>query len=158
MLGTGRVYLIIAEARNVDGRSAAFDVCKVVVPRSNTPDDIASVEFQSLGAATWYRQYQTAPRGLSLLGEGPGNAPRPGSRNGVEAAISFGQVVWKSPASPALLASTITAMDRSVVPMPLEVQPVSPTLAEAAPAPVLHWEGRRPRTPRSRSGTRSRMT
>jgi hypothetical protein len=66
VLGTGRVYLIVAEASNDGGTS--FDVCTVVVPRFNTPDDIASVQLQALGAETWYRQYQTAPPGFSLIG------------------------------------------------------------------------------------------
>jgi len=139
--GTGRVYLIVAQATNAGGTSSAFDVCTVVVPRSNTDDDIASAQLQALGSATWYWQHQTAPPRFSLLGEGPGSAPGPGSRNGVVAAVRLGQVVWKSPESPALLVATIAASDRSTVAMWLAAQPVSPILAETTPAPLLHWEG-----------------
>jgi hypothetical protein len=139
--GTGRVYLIVAEATNAGGTSSSFDVCTVVVPRSNTDDDIAAVKLQALGAVTWYRQYQTAPPGFSLLGEGPGNAPGPGSPKGVVSAVRFGQAVLKSPEPPALLVSTITVTDRSVAPMPLEVPPVDATLAEVAPAPLIRSEG-----------------
>jgi hypothetical protein len=68
LLGTGRVYLVVAEATILGGTS--FDVTSVVVPRFNTPDDIASVQLQALGAETWYRLFQTAPPGFHLLGEG----------------------------------------------------------------------------------------
>ena len=139
--GTGRVYLTVAQATNAGGTSSSFDVCTVVVPRSDTADDIASAQLQALGAATWYRRYQTVPPAYALLGEGPGNAPGPGSRNGIVAGIRLAQVVRKSPESPALVAGTTTAIDRSVVPMPLEVQPLPRTLGEPAPALLLHWEG-----------------
>ncbi len=80
--GSGRVYLIVVTATNAGGSS--FDVCAVAVPHDNSPRSVAAARQQAAAAEAYYREFQTAPPGYQLLGEGPdgaGGAPssqRPG--------------------------------------------------------------------------------
>ncbi len=67
--GMGRVYLVIVTATNAGGTS--FDVCTVAVPHDHSPRSIDSVQQQAATAEVYYREFQTAPPGYSLLGEGP---------------------------------------------------------------------------------------
>ncbi len=68
--GNGRVYIIVVTATDMAG-NVAFDVCTVVVPHSRSPAAIAAAQAQAAAAAAFYRAFQTAPPGYSLLGEGP---------------------------------------------------------------------------------------
>jgi hypothetical protein len=77
--GNGRVYLVVVTATNAGGTS--FDVCTVAVPHDQSPRSIASVQQQAATAEAYYREFQTAPPGYDLLGEGPdggGDAPSSG--------------------------------------------------------------------------------
>jgi hypothetical protein len=66
--GDGRVYLIVATATNAAGTS--FDVCTVTVPHDQSAESIDAVQQQAADADAYYRQFQTAPPGFGLLGEG----------------------------------------------------------------------------------------
>ncbi len=67
--GDGRVYLIVVTATNSGG--TGFDVCAVVVPHDHSPRAIASARQQAAAAEAYYQEFQTAPPGYDLLGEGP---------------------------------------------------------------------------------------
>jgi hypothetical protein len=78
--GTGRVYLIVVTATNAGGTS--FDVCAVSVPHNQSPRSIAAVQQQAAAAEAYYREFQTAPPGYYLLGEGPdGGSGAPSAGN-----------------------------------------------------------------------------
>jgi hypothetical protein len=64
--GSGRVYLIVVTATS--GGQTAFDVCTVVVPHDQSADSIARVEAAAGDAEAYYRQFQSAPAGFSLIG------------------------------------------------------------------------------------------
>jgi hypothetical protein len=77
--GSGRVYLIVVTATNSGGTS--FDVCAVAVPHDHSPGSMASALQQAAAAEAYYREFETAPPGFQLLGEGPddgGGTPSPG--------------------------------------------------------------------------------
>ncbi len=67
--GSGRVYLIVVTATTSGGTS--FDVCTVAVPHDQSARSIAAAQQQAADAAAYYREFQTAPPGYALLGEGP---------------------------------------------------------------------------------------
>jgi predicted outer membrane repeat protein len=68
--GDGRVYLIVATATDASGQ-IGFDVCTVVVPHDQSGGSIAKVQAEAASAEAYYREYQTAPAGYALLGDGP---------------------------------------------------------------------------------------
>ncbi len=67
--GTGRVYLVVVTATDAGGSSS--DVCTVAVPHDQSARSIASVEQQAAAAEAYYQEFQAAPPGYDLLGEGP---------------------------------------------------------------------------------------
>jgi hypothetical protein len=78
--GQGRVYLIVATATDASGQTG-FDVCTVVVPHDQSARSIAQAQAEAEAAEAYYREFQTAPDGYGLLGEGPdggSGAPSPG--------------------------------------------------------------------------------
>jgi len=84
--GQGRVYLIVVTA--TAGGPTAFDVCTVVVPHDQSAGAIAQVQAAAAAAKAYYRQFQTAPAGYALLGQGPMQAD--GSSPAVVARIGDG--------------------------------------------------------------------
>ncbi len=68
--GRGRVYLIVATATDASGQTG-FDVCTVVVPHDQSARSLAEVQTEAATAAAYYQDFQTAPAGYALLGEGP---------------------------------------------------------------------------------------
>src|SRR5262249_49465063 len=66
--GSGRVYLIVVTA-TAEGQTA-FDVCTVVVPHDQSASSIARVQAEAAAAEAFYREFQTAPAGYAVLGEG----------------------------------------------------------------------------------------
>jgi hypothetical protein len=100
--GLGRVYLIVVTATNSAG--SAFDVCTVVVPHDQSADSIAQVEAEAAAAEAYYREFQTAPPGYALLGQGPTNADSKGSVSlvaSIGAAFESGPVAFENtPAAP----------------------------------------------------------
>ncbi len=68
--GQGRVYLVVATATDASGQTG-FDVCTVVVPHDQSARSRAEVQAEAAAAAAYYQDYQTAPAGYALLGEGP---------------------------------------------------------------------------------------
>jgi hypothetical protein len=70
--GSGRVYLLVVTATT--GGQTAFDVCTVVVPHDQSARSIARVQAEAASAEAYYREFQTAPAGYMLLGEGPTDA------------------------------------------------------------------------------------
>jgi hypothetical protein len=85
--GSGRVYLIVVTATS--GGETAFDVCTVVVPHDQSPASVARVQAEAAGAEAYYREFQTAPPGYSLLGQGSTGAGGNGSTSLV-ASIGYG--------------------------------------------------------------------
>jgi hypothetical protein len=88
--GSGRVYLIVVTATS--GGQTAFDVCTVVVPHDQSPGSIARVQAEAAAAEAYYREFQTAPPGYSLLGQGSTDAGGTGSRSLV-ASIGYGTLL-----------------------------------------------------------------
>jgi hypothetical protein len=82
----GRVYLIVATAVNLAG--SAFDVCSVVVPHDNSPTSVDLVRQEAASAEEWYRQFQTAPPGFHLLGQGPMDTESHGSPSGASSSVA----------------------------------------------------------------------
>ncbi len=66
--GNGRVYLIVAQATDATG-ALALDVCPVVVPHDQSRRAVETIRAEATAAEAWYRSFQTAPPGFSLLGE-----------------------------------------------------------------------------------------
>jgi hypothetical protein len=75
--GSGRIYLIVVTATS--GGQTAFDVCTVVVPHDQSPGSIARVQAEAAAAEAYYREFQTAPPGYNLLGQGSTDAGGNGS-------------------------------------------------------------------------------
>ncbi len=75
--GRGRVYLIVTTATDASGQTG-FDLCTVVVPHDQSARSRAEVQAEAGAAATYYQDYQTAPAGYALLGEGPEAASNTG--------------------------------------------------------------------------------
>jgi hypothetical protein len=71
----GRVYLIVVTATDASGQTG-FDVCTVVVPHDRSGGSIARVQAEAAAAEGYYREFQTAPGGYTLLGAGPTDAAR----------------------------------------------------------------------------------
>jgi hypothetical protein len=76
---SGRVYLIVVTATS--GGQTAFDVCAVVVPHDQSPGSIARVQAEAAAAEAYYREFQTAPPGYNLLGQGSTDAGGNGARS-----------------------------------------------------------------------------
>src|SRR5262249_20311045 len=70
--GSGRVYLVVVTA--TAGGQTAFDVCTVVVPHDQSAGSLAQVQANAAAAEAYYREFQAAPPGFHLLGEGPASA------------------------------------------------------------------------------------
>jgi hypothetical protein len=137
--GDGRVYLIVATATDASGQTG-FDVSTVVVPHDQSGGSIAKVQAEAAAAEAYYREFQAAPAGYALLGEGPAGA------DGNDAPIGMASVVGLRPAgstsegAPAVLGGTVTVIDPPTAPVSLEVQPDHATLAETVPAPLPAWD------------------
>jgi len=106
--GNGRVYLIVATAANPGGTS--FDVCDVAVPHDHSPRSIASVRQQAADAAAYYQEFQTAPPGYHLLGEGPEGGGAPSSGRAGKSAIPGDIFRLKPPA----LATPLASLDQEM--------------------------------------------
>jgi hypothetical protein len=106
--GDGRVYLIVTTAANPAG--TGFDVCTVVVPHDESPEALAAVQAEAAAAEAFYRQFQTAPPGFSLLGESPAGAGGGGlpSQDPPGAGPSSGDVFLLPPSSLASLLASPT--------------------------------------------------
>jgi sugar lactone lactonase YvrE len=89
--GDGRVYLIVATATNAAGTS--FDVCTVAVPHDQSPRSIAAVQQQAADTDAYYREFQTAPPGFHLLGEGPASDGTSGAAFSPQGADAFRSAV-----------------------------------------------------------------
>ena len=100
--GTGRVYLIVVTVSN--SGAASFDVCTVAVPHDPSPRSIASVRQQAADATAYYQEFQTAPPGYDLLGEGPGGGGAPSSGRSSRKAIPGDIFRLKPPAAATLSA------------------------------------------------------
>jgi hypothetical protein len=130
--GSGRVYLIVVTASA--GGQTAFDVCTVVVPHDQSADSIAKVQGAAADAEAYYREFQTAPAGYALLGEGPSGADANGRPNATDSVVGLRPAVSTSQGLPAVLASTVTVTAPSTAPVSLAVQPDHPAPAETVPA------------------------
>jgi hypothetical protein len=104
--GQGRVYLLVVTA--TAGGQTAFDVCTVVVPHDRSAGSLAQVQAAAAAAAASYQEFQTAPPGFHLLGEGPAAPASPrspvvavglgaGFRFAPTAVVSFGAAPSPSP-------------------------------------------------------------
>jgi probable HAF family extracellular repeat protein len=138
--GSGRVYLIVVTATS--GGQTAFDVCTVVVPHDQSAASIAQVQAEAATAEAFYREFQTAPAGYALLGEGPAGGNGNGSPNATVSVVELGQAVSTSQGARAVLASTVTAAAPSTAPVSLEVQPDHPALAETVRSSLPLWDAR----------------
>jgi parallel beta-helix repeat protein/predicted outer membrane repeat protein len=90
--GDGRVYLLMVTATNSGGTS--FDACTVAVPHDHSA---------RAAAQAYYQEFQTAPPGFRLLGEGPdgggaATAPSQGGRSALSGDL-LGAVL-RAPATP----------------------------------------------------------
>jgi hypothetical protein len=137
----GRVYLIVATATDASGQTG-FDVCTVVVAHDQSGGSIAKVQAEAAAAEAYYREFQAAPAGYALLGEGPAGADGNDARNGTVAVVGLGPAFSTSEGAPAVLAGTVTATVPPTGPVSLEVQPDYPTLAQTVPAPLPAWDAR----------------
>jgi hypothetical protein len=144
LLGTGRVYLIIAQASDSSGNTA-LDVSTVVVPRFNTPVDIFAVQAQAIVAAAQYRDTQTLPPGFHLLGEGSTGADGNHSPNATVSVVGLGQLASSPQGLPAVPGSAVTVATLATVPVSPEVQPDQPTLTGTVPAFLPVWDNQHSR-------------
>jgi len=72
----GRVYLIVPGAVDASG-NAGFNCCTVVVPHSQSPASIASVNAQAAAAQAFCAAHGgTAPAGYFVIGDGPVIGPK----------------------------------------------------------------------------------
>lgn len=72
----GRVYLIVVSATDTGG-GTGFDTVTVVVPKSQSPDDLASVAAQAAAAKAFAdANIGTPPAGYVLVGNGPIVGPK----------------------------------------------------------------------------------
>jgi sugar lactone lactonase YvrE len=138
--GDGRVYLIVATATNTAGTS--FDVCTVAVPHNQSPGSIAAVQQQAADAEAYYQEFQTAPPGFGLLGEGSraagsprapfsvGQANRSGSVNALPFAAD-GIVPVPTALNPLLIQATTLADQQTVNVRPDWNAPPVPTSSTA---------------------------
>jgi hypothetical protein len=139
--GSGRVYLIVATATDASGQTG-FDVCTVVVPHDQSGGSIAQVQAEAAAAEAYYREFQTAPAGYALLGEGQSSAGGHGAPAALVAVADFGPAFTNANESPVVRGSTVPAAVRSGAPASLDVPPDHPPVAEAVrPARPL-WDGR----------------
>jgi hypothetical protein len=115
--GSGRVYLLVVTA--TAGGQTAFDVCTVVVPHDQSPGAIAEVQAAAAGAEAYYREFQMAPAGYRLLGEGP--AAGAGTGLPTPAVASFAEVALQTPRPDGTLPGTVVAVIGPAAPMPAEV-------------------------------------
>jgi hypothetical protein len=138
--GRGRVYLIVVTA--MAGGQSAFDVCAVVVPHDRSPRSIAQVQAEAASAEAYYREFQTAPPGYALIGEGPTDAGGSGSPNAAVLVAGLRQAAWTGPGAPAVAATTVSAAAPSTAPASLAVQPDQPATAQAVPADLPVWDNR----------------
>jgi hypothetical protein len=136
--GSGRVYLIVATATS--GGQTAFDVCTVVVPHDHSAGSIAKVQGEAANAEAYYREFQTAPPGYVLLGEGPTVGDGNASPKRTVSVIGIGQPVSTSEGLPAVQGSAIAAPSTASVSP--EVEPDQPTLAETTPEFLPLWDAR----------------
>jgi predicted outer membrane repeat protein len=139
--GDGRVYLIVATATDASGQTG-FDVCTVVVPHDQSGGSIAKVQAEAAAAEAYYREFQAAPAGYALLGEGPTDAGGNGAPNAIASVAGFGQAISTSQEPPAILGRTVTAAVPSTAPVSPEVQLVQPPLAEAVRPSLALWDAR----------------
>jgi hypothetical protein len=116
---SGRVYLIVVTATNSGGTS--FDVCAVAVPHDHSPGSMASAQQQAAAAEAYYREFETAPPGFQLLGEGPGEGggvpPRgPSGRSAIPG--DFLELPLPAPATPpaVLHQAPLLGVDNAAVP------------------------------------------
>jgi hypothetical protein len=130
--GSGRVYLVVVTA--TAGEQTAFDVCTVVVPHDQSADSIAQVQAEAANAEAYYREFQTAPAGYALLGEGPAGAHGNGSPNATVSLAGLGQPVSISLGQPVVRGGAVTGAALPTAPVSLDVQPDQPTPAETVPA------------------------
>jgi hypothetical protein len=126
--GDGRVYLIVTTATDAAGTS--FDVCTVAVPHNQSAESIAAVQQQAADAEAYYRQFQTAPPGFDLLGEGSpvDGTPHPhvsigqvnafSNDNGLPLATDAAATVLSAPKPP--LNQTTSASDQQSVNLPAD--------------------------------------
>jgi hypothetical protein len=124
----GRVYLTVVMATDASGQ-AGFDVCTVVVPHDQSADSIARVEAAAADAEAYYRQFQTAPDGYSLLGEGP---MEPDGSHSMAASIGEGFLG----ASSVTFASQPTALSQSPI---SGTNPTSDAVANVTVGPVERY-------------------
>jgi hypothetical protein len=68
--GQGRVYLIVVLATDASGQTG-LDVCTVLVPHDHSARSVAAAQAAAADAEEFFREFQTAPDGYALLGEGP---------------------------------------------------------------------------------------
>ena len=147
--GNGRVYLIVATAANPGGTS--FDVCDVAVPHDHSPRSIASVRQQAADAAAYYQEFQTAPPGYHLLGEGLEGGGAPSSGRSGRSALPGDIFQLNAPALATLLASPKQSFLWSIGDAAV---PAETLLSPSALLPVdryfaaTHTEGFRVTTPR----------
>jgi uncharacterized repeat protein (TIGR01451 family) len=67
----GRVYLIVVKATDTAG-GTGFSTATIVVPKSSSPTDVASVNAQAAAAKAFADSNQgTAPPGYFVIGDGP---------------------------------------------------------------------------------------
>jgi hypothetical protein len=97
--GRGRVYLIVATATDASGQTG-FDLCTVVVPHDRSARSRAEVQTEAAAAAAYYQEFQTAPAGYALLGEGPAAASNHGWPSLLASLGQGSRLVPVAPANP----------------------------------------------------------
>src|SRR5262249_51244386 len=127
--GNGRVYLIVVTATDASGQTG-FDVCTAVVPHDQRPESIALVQAEAAAAEAFYREFQAAPPGYSLLGEGPEAGDGTGPPNAAGWDGGFPITGMKAHDTPAILRSLSVSTDLLMFPEP-KAPPKSLTVQEA---------------------------
>jgi hypothetical protein len=150
--GQGRVYLIVATATDASGQTG-FDVCTVVVPHDQSAGSIAQVQAEAAAAEAFYREFQTAPAGYALLGEGPAGAHGNGSPNATVSLAGLGQPVSTSLGLPVVQGRAVTGAALLTAPVSLDVRQTIRPLPKRFPRSLRSWMPDTPRTPCSQDGT-----
>jgi hypothetical protein len=119
-------------------------VCTVVVPHDQSAGSIAKVQAEAAAAEAFYREFQTAPAGYALLGEGPARAHGNGSPNATVSLAGLGQPVSASLGLPVVQGGAVTGAALPTAPVSRAVQPDQP---------FRSWMPDTPRTPCSQDGT-----
>jgi hypothetical protein len=136
--GDGRVYVVVVTA--TAGGQTAFDVCTVVVPHDQSAGSIAEVQAAAAGAEAYYREFQMAPAGYRLLGEGPDAGADAGSPS--PALASVAEVALQTPPPDAALPGTVVTAIGQAVNMLAEVPGGQSIQTQAQDLPIFLAESR----------------